>query len=272
MSTLNLDSFKYSLLETMNYFHSFCEKHQLNYFLVGGTLLGAVRHQGFIPWDDDLDVIMPRADYERFLKLHKEIKQPFKLQDYSTNTRYPMPFAKLTNTKLIIQNDTYIPFKSGVWLDIFPIDYTFENQKAQSLHYSLTKCLRILLVVKTGGFNKKKKSSLKFQTVRFTHNITQFIPRKFINSALSVAESFPGKILKRKHNYINLYGAWGAKESAPMSIFKHKKLYNFEGHKFWSVENADFWLNKVYGDYMKLPPLEKQVPTHFDLIIKNDYE
>lgn len=173
MPTKKLDSFKYSLLETMDYFHNLCEEHQLNYFLVGGTLLGAVRHQGFIPWDDDIDVVMPRADYERFLKLQKHIKQPFKLQDYSTDTRYPMPFAKLTNTKLIIQNNTYIPFKSGVWLDIFPIDYTFENQKAQNLHYSFTKCLRILLVVKTGGFNKKNKSTIRFKTVRVLHHLSQ---------------------------------------------------------------------------------------------------
>lgn len=269
MPTSKTNSLKYSLLETMNYFHELCERHELNYFLVGGTLLGAVRHKGFIPWDDDLDVVMPRADYKRLLKLHKEINSPFQLQDYSTDRCYHLPFAKLANTKLVVQKNTYIPIKSGVWLDIFPLDYTFANTRAQRAHYSLTKYLRLLLVIKTGDFNKRNKYSIRFNAIRLAHNISQYIPRTYINSALFLAESLPGSLLKQK-NYINLYGAWGVKETAPVSIFEHKKLYDFEGYKFWSIENADFWLSKVYGDYMKLPPLEQRSPKHFDRIIGTD--
>lgn len=112
------------LLENLCEFHSFYEKNDLEYFLVGGTLLGAVRHQGFIPWDDDADVVMPRKDYDRLLELYDQFKYPFKLKSPKNTKNFRIAFTKLTNERVILEEGSYVPSQNGVWLDIFSLDYT----------------------------------------------------------------------------------------------------------------------------------------------------
>lgn len=264
-----LDELRSELLKIMSFFHDFCEENNLKYFLVGGTLLGAVRHKGFIPWDDDIDVVMPRKDYEIFLKLNNKIHQPFKLCHNSINKEYNHPFAKLVNSNMKIENDTYIPFLSGVWIDVFPLDKTFENAYFQKLHFTLVKYVRILLAVKVGAFNKVHKPSVRFKLVKMAHFFLKIAPRSFFNFMFKLLELGPDKLCKENSNYANLYGAWGCKEVAPISIFDDRKLYDFEKYKFWSIKDAHYWLSKVYGDYMILPPESEQIPTHFVRIIKD---
>lgn len=259
---------KKTLLETMIYFHQFCEENNLKYFLVGGTLLGAVRHKGFIPWDDDLDVIMPYEDYKKLLNLHKNIKSPFSLLDFNIDEKYIYPFAKLSNERVIVKENLYKPLTCGLWLDIFPLGYTFESMVLQKLHFKLIRFFKILYILKHGSFKLEKRNKFYLTILKAGYSIFSIIPSKLFLNIFSFLEYKFAPIFNPKENLANFHGAWGVKEVAPKELFDKRKLYDFEGHKFWSVEDADFWLSKVYGDYMTPPPIEKRVSPHIGEILE----
>lgn len=255
------------LLETLNYFHNFCEDHNLEYFLIGGTLLGAVRHKGFIPWDDDIDVVMPRRDYDKLKLLANKIELPYVYKDYSTDKNYIYPFAKITQSDLLFEEIYYKPFQSGVWIDVFPLDYTFDNIVFRKIHFTLMDVVRKSLILKYGSFKLNKRSSLVTNTSKLLHPLFEKLPRKTFNFLFESLEDIPNTYFKQHHNLANLYGAWGILEVAPKDLFDEKELYEFEGYKFWGIKNADYWLQKVYGDYMELPPEHKRRSEHIGHLI-----
>ncbi len=250
------------LLEVMDIFHQFCEDNDLRYFLVGGTQLGAVRHKGFIPWDDDLDIVMPRDDYDKLISLGDKFIKPFVLRDISLDENYIYPYAKLANNNVMLKEVLYKSFDCGVWIDIFPLDYTFESTKAQKIHFALIKILRSILILKFGSFKVEKRTKTSLIIAKSLHKVLKYFPMIVLTKLFYLCEEILPNIFSNKKNYANLYGAWGVKEVAPVELFKKRKLYNFEGRKFWGVENADFWLHKVYGDYMQLPEESKRVSEH----------
>ena len=111
------------LVEVFSTFISFCTRHQLRYFCAGGTAIGAVRHQGMIPWDDDIDVCMPRPDYERFRKLwHEQPVEDYELIGPESDDAYPLPSLKLCNAHTTLVEFAEIPYLTGLYIDIFPVD------------------------------------------------------------------------------------------------------------------------------------------------------
>ena len=131
------DELKQLELDIMKQFDAYCEKHDLRYYLYAGTLIGAVRHKGFIPWDDDIDVVMPRPDYEKLqLLLEKEPISPnIKLVNAKNYDLYPFPFLKLTDTRTS-GIAKYMPknYRMGVWIDVFPLDGLPENKEERDAH------------------------------------------------------------------------------------------------------------------------------------------
>lgn len=249
-------------------FHRFCKQHNLRYYLLGGTLLGAVRHKGFIPWDDDLDVAMPRSDYNKLLELHSKIPNGFSLSCYDKDDSYIYPFAKYCNNGLIVKEPLYKPFETGVWIDIFPLDFTFKSSIGQRAHFFLVDVFRKLLILRTGAFKLGKRTSVFIKTAIFAHKLSKIIPVSFIFKVFDLLQVSVPRLLSLDSVYANFHGAWGVKETAPVSLFTNPVKYKFEGEHFWGISDAGFWLSKVYGDYMTLPPKHKQISEHIGRIVK----
>lgn len=247
-----------------------CEKYNLKYFLIGGTALGAVRHQGFIPWDDDIDVGMPREDYDRFLEVAEEevSKDDIFLQTYKTDPNYIYNFAKLrkNGTTYVESLYKYTNMHHGVWIDIFPLDGMSKKEKPSLLKMKL-RLLRIWLHTwasygrcGTRKISKKQPvkdffSNILFGLIIFLFDLTNKQPVK--------KDKILRKIMYKDATYVaNVQGAWFDKEIVPKKYFGEGIHAKFEGIDVIIPTMYHEFLTHIYGDYMKLPPVEKRIAKH----------
>lgn len=256
---VSLRDMKLLMLEMLDEIDWFCAKHGITYYLVGGSVLGAIRHQGFIPWDDDIDIGMPRDDYERFIATYTSSNSHTLIVDYRKTKHYVWPFAKMIHGKTVLIEQGCERCPIGVYIDIFPIDRvegTYEDacKKLEKVHFY--KDLFELKYLKVD-----KKRSLIKNTVILLSRVLQLVSdRKLIENI--VRASMVDKNATEYKYVCNYLGAWGKKEIIPAeyvsSIIRHK----FEDREYCIPERYDQYLTKIYGDYMTPPPPEKQVSHH----------
>ena len=255
------------LLNILKWFDSFCKKNGLRYYLIGGTMLGALRHGGFIPWDDDIDVGMPREDYERMAEIlskNPDEKYVFETPD-SCAKDFCYPFSKIYDVSTTLIENTKHKIKRGIYIDVFPLDgigYSLEESKR---NYTKIKRLYQLLSTRTVVLKKGRG---------FVKNLAVVIM-----SALPSCILNPKKIIKKLNNYCskrsfnesnfvgNLVGNWWEKEIMPKEFFGEPTAVNFQGIEVLGVQNPDKYLTALYGDWRKLPPKEKQVSHHNFILI-----
>lgn len=246
-------------LEILRVFIEICEKLNLKYYALGGTLLGAVRHQGFIPWDDDIDVGMPRKDYDIFVQRAQEyLPKHLFLQTHMTDPESPFAFAKIRDS-----NTTYIQFHirkqkmhHGIYIDIFPLDYYSDTYIRKSFYRKKRWCRRRVGCVYDVG-----KIGIK------TH-ISQMLARILmptLQDAISKKENLYRSV-PRGDTYVNHEGAYGVKEIMPVAWYGEGINLVFEGLNVVVPREYDLWLTQVYGNYRELPPLEKR-KTHHDVVV-----
>ena len=258
-------------LEIMDEFVKICNKYNLTYFLYGGTLLGAVRHKGFIPWDDDLDLAMPRKDYEKFIEVAKnELNSKFELDNYHTNKLCYLNFSKIRNKNTILvqdfQKDNYEGPK-GIWIDIFPLDNAKKEEgKLQSLRIIFIKAMRSIAHYKSNIYLGNNKIKIK----KVLGKIFGIIP---LNTLLSMQDTLMKKNEKKETEYfISIASQYNyKKQTMKKDIFIPAKELEFEGRKYKVPNNYTYFLERIYGDYMKLPPKEKRI-THNPVEIKFEKE
>ena len=254
-------------IEILDEFVRICNKHKLTYFLYGGTLLGAIRHKGFIPWDDDIDVSMPRKDYDKFIVIaQKELNSKYYLDCYETNKDYYLPFAKVkkNNTLFDEAECTNIEHHKGIYIDIFPLENVKDNHKIRKI-----RALFIRSIVETMFYKLKIRPLNKVR-----HPVIVFILSLLRKKSLM---EWQKRLMTKNKNDKSLYvcGLSGSyayeKELILREYLIPAKKVVFEGKEYMGMNNYDAYLSKVYGDYMKLPPKEKRV-NHMPLKISFDTE
>ena len=249
-------------LELLDEFSLFCTKNNLRFYLFGGTLLGAVRHKGFIPWDDDIDVCMPREDYDKYCQLYKENHEYF-LQTVETDSRYFYHFAKLMKKGTIYDEyyTTNVGTKNNIFIDIFPINGCPSNDsRIANFFYTFT----LFLFQKRSyprNLNNFRKIKRGFSYILMT--IITWVLLWWMPYHLAALKK--NRFLKKHQNPSSDYCLVGTNLRK-----KYKKEYfvgcidvEFEGRKMPAPENYEQYLSKMYGDYMKLPPKDNRVPHHY---------
>lgn len=245
----------------LDWFHNFCGEYGLNYYVVGGTMLGAIRHGGFIPWDDDIDVVLPRPDYEKLLSLCKGQIEHYLLESpYSGRDDYFYTCAKLYDTDTTLIEKAKYTCKRGIYIDIFPLDGLGNTIKQAYSNFRKVDKVNVLLKTRTCAV-LERRGVIKNASIIFSQLIPSFIinDHKLILKVDKMASSFG---FENSLYVANLMGAYRKKEVMEKSVFGVPKDYKFENITVKGVEHYEVFLNHIYGDWRTLPPIEKRNTTH----------
>ncbi|MCQ2097237.1 MAG: LicD family protein [Fibrobacter sp.] len=243
--------------------HQFCERENIRYSLAYGTLIGAVRHQGFIPWDNDIDICMPRPDYERFIKTFKSEK--FQLAFFGEGCKYDslIAYARVfDNRETIAKNGHWIAQPAGVWIDVFPLDGVPDDPQEfaalyKELHQEWERIIPKKIQFKRISHCKGLKNKLKLlrNKWRQKNGLGGHRMQKEYNEKIR-------RIPFETANYWSQLAVMdnGPVEHIPVSAFDERRLLKFEDAQFYVMKDYDLNLRAVYGDYMQLPPEDQREP------------
>lgn len=253
------------LLEMLKWFHCFCNENHLRYYALGGTMLGAVRHKGFIPWDDDIDVGMPRPDYEKLIQLigDRECEGYYLETPYSGADEYRYPYSKLYDTGTTLTENTWPALKRGVFIDVFPLDGMGQSEAEGCKRWRSINRMADLIWTRTCAVNKRR-AVYKNIAIIFAHMIPDVL---FRNKAMLKRIQEECKYIGYADSAVigNTFGNWGAKEIMPEAVMGKPKLYQFEDTEIFGAEQAGQYLTRLYGAWQELPPAEKRI-THHDYL------
>ena len=262
-----LRALQLTTLEIMKIFVDICERHGLRYYMTGGTMLCAVRHKGFIPWDDDMDVGMPRPDYEKLQEIvREELPEGYGFLTYRQDTDYKRCFNRIVDKQMVVTNMSYAKkLDEYVWLDIFPFDGLPGSWLGRWVHFWHITFLRFLYYASTFdqmvNLNRPHRKLYLKLIIRFlaaTHFGSWLNTRKIMDRMERGLMKYPYDGSKY---VVSLYGAYMTKEVMPLAIMDNCADYPFEDSVFKGPKRYDEYLTRLYGDYMT-PPQDKDKNKH----------
>ena len=247
-------------------FDRICRKFGIPYQLFAGTLLGAVRHHDFIPWDDDVDVCMMRDDYERFIEIcPKVLNDQYFMQTNKTDPHSVVQFAKIRKNNTIFENDLDDPAKmhTGIWIDVFPLDKTKPGTIAEKVQYFEVTVLYALITSTVKNRVIASQTFWKRCLRHVFHAIMKIVSKETVEKRLyHVMTRYNNQDTGYVGNYANGTGWSYSAHIRPTKGFYDIEDTSFHGGQFPVPKNYDEVLTGAYGDYMSFPPEEKRVPTH----------
>lgn len=253
MKEIALDELKSIQLDLLQKTVDFCESNGLRCFMCGGTLIGAIRHKGYIPWDDDIDIAMPRQDYDRFVKTFNQPENYYQVVNLETNPKYEYCFAKVFDNRTVLKELYYPGNTFGVYIDLFPADGVKDIAQIRKIMV-----LRKILNSKRANYyhrtipkmiiNTFAKILLLLVSARKIARLMDHEARKYAFGSLPSAGLIANPI--------------GIGEMVDKSVFDSDVYMEFEGRQYRAPIGYDKWLRSIYGDYMQLPPEEYRVSHH----------
>ena len=235
--------------------HRFCEAHGLRYFLSSGTLIGAVRHKGYIPWDDDIDIYMPRKDYEEFLNTYHDKKGRYKAINPQQESDYYYTFAKVVDLRTkMIETETE-GYEIGVFMDIFPVDYVTDDLQERERVFKEKKLLYKIRRCKISNSNPLR-SRLAYIVYKCWPMTVKQIEAKI--RRLIVLEEPTRTVCNMTEAGPKVKGCFPAEDIASSVDIE------FEGKTYKTMVGYKDYLERTYGDYMTLPPVEERVTHQFE--------
>ena len=243
-----------------------CKENNLKYSLAYGTLLGAVRHKGYIPWDDDIDICLLREDYEKLIAILKDKNAPgskewLTLVD-DTCDGYFYPFAKACDNRTTVKMDRH-KGEMGVWVDIFPLDGLPKSRFLEKAFVLYGSFLRVIALAITSDFSSKAYDTWTLLYKRFFYAIACIVGKKrFCRYVERVIQRYP---TNHSGRVATLF--FDGKTDRVLDLDKITEMtkYPFENREYDAIKNYDYYLSEFYGDYMQLPPEDKRITHGLDV-------
>lgn len=267
LNNYSIEEYKDRLLGLFSKFISFCDEFSLGYYCAGGTMLGAVRHHGLIPWDDDIDLFMMRADYNKLVSLQSELQKiGIGLEGIQCNDCFAV-FLKIWDMNTTLWEFEEIPFVYGVYIDIFPLDYSDDVQTQFLVKYKKIRRMYLLYQLSLMKFSLKSiKNRLIQRDYKFVIKdlLSLFVPRllKGVIRKLLLEEDYANQQSKGRF-LASYYGDYWEREYLQKEWFEDFIIVDFEHLKVKIPKGYDGYLSQIYHDYMTLPPKEKQISHHY---------
>lgn len=263
---MELRELQLTQLDILRVFDETCKEMKVNYSLAFGTLLGAVRHEGFIPWDDDVDVMMKREDYDRFVQeANNMLPDGYFVQSNFSDENYPLDFAKLIieDLSLSVVESLSLDIKHGIFIDIFPVDRCSSNRVVDLCDRAIASAARF---VSYSVLDEQFESGFMRRVLR-TH-AQKLVEKRGVRPFVQRIEKVRRKrnVASNKMSYYYYTGdiplKFDPSKRMPIAFIDNLTKLKFEGEWFMAVEDYDTLLTAIYGDYMTPPPVEERKPSH----------
>ena len=258
---LSLEELKRHQIGILDAVATFCDQQGIPYYLSGGTLLGAVRHKGYIPWDDDIDICMMREDYERFIRLFNDANDRYQVWSIENNPRSPREYGKVLDTHTLLYEPDEHGKKLCVNIDLFINDPAPVDDAVMNAMYDRRDLLRRKKIL---------REQSRHQRVTGFHSLWYYI--RGIFRRMIPERYYARKLVENARSYhdprsefvgdFSGYYHGQARVKVPRALFAESVLLDFEGKKYKAPIGYDAWLTALYGDYMVLPPKEERVSHH----------
>ena len=262
MATYDIRPLQLKILEILEAVDNTCKEHNLRYYLTAGTMLGAVRHQGFIPWDDDADIAMPRPDYERLIVNAKDwLPKKYEMICVENDDEYPLPFAKIQDAETTIIERSHLRYLGGIYIDIFPLDGVPNNKISQWWHFFRYE------------YYKRVNYFVFRDPYKHGHGPSCWLPLLFqkLYSKKWIMKKL--KKMMKAYDYekcdlvVDHDDGWNG--VMKKEILGRPTPIMFEGHDFYGIEQKDTYLKQKYGDYMTIPKQNHQHQHNFHYLDLN---
>jgi len=258
----SIDELKKIQLNILLSFHQFCTENNIKYSLAAGTLIGAIRHKGFIPWDDDIDVYLMRNEYNKLISLYPDVYQNnYSLITIEREEKWHRSFGKLYDNRTIEIENTRNRYEGiGIGIDVFPIDEVPDDMSEWERYEKKRRFLRNMMSLKALKYSKSRSLSKNLLII-----VGQLLLCPFSFACLAKKMDKHAQLHNGKgyiHVYENCLGVYNSRHPWLKEDIEEVMDANFEGNIVKIMQGYDDYLKTVYGDYMKLPPKEKQVTHH----------